>query len=403
MASSTRFPNLTVPVICTTDPAQIAAQIITEYEADFLAVQQIAKNLAPGDPVRLILLRMAARESQYRSLLNFTFQQNFIISAIGNNLDAIGSNYGSGNTLGTNLSGERLAASAAVTTLQFSLSVAINVDVPIPQGTIVASGPAQFATLAAATITAGTASVSVAAQCTQTGIIGNGYTVGQISQITNYGLPFVITASNTTATQGGSAAESDDAYAQRLALLPGAFSCAGPAGAYKYWARTASSAIIDVSILTPDTTPSVAAGNINVIPLLGPAGSGSANQIPGSTFLAQVAQIFNNDIRPLGDVVTVIAPTATTYNVTGTYYIDPANVVLQPTIDANVQAAVTTFINYTASRIGRDIDPSYLTFLVIQAGASDLVLTAPTRTVLDSAHIGIQSGTIAMTYGGPQL
>src|SRR5215475_9696450 len=101
MAASARFPSLTVPTVCTTDVAQLATELIAEAEADFLAVQSIAKTYAPGDPVRLLLLRFAARESQYRTLLNFTYQQNFIITAIGNNLDAWGANLGTGNTLGT--------------------------------------------------------------------------------------------------------------------------------------------------------------------------------------------------------------------------------------------------------------------------------------------------------------
>lgn len=404
-----RFANIAIPVICTTDVAQIAAQIISEYESDFLAVQQIAKTLAPGDPVRLILLRMAARESQYRSLLNYTFQQYFIISAVGSNLDAWGANLGSGNTAGTNLSGARLSAAPATTLLQFTLSpiAPLNVNVPIPVGTTAATtttgAVVTFATTAVATIITGQTSTVVPATCTQTGIIGNGYTAGQINQLVGYTLPFVITVSNTTTTQGGGNIESDDAYAQRLALIPGAFSCAGPVGAYQFWGRSVSASIIDVSVVTPDTTPSVAAGNISLYFLLGPAGGGATAQIPNSGFLAQAQAVMGGPIRPLGDLVACLAPTVTNYNITGTYYIEPTNVVLQPTIDAAIQQALVVFNQYTSSRIGRTIDPAYLTELIIQAGASDVVLTAPTRTVLDIAHVGMQSGTMSMTYAGTEI
>src|SRR5215475_8430920 len=239
LSPSTRFPNLSVPAICTTDIAQIANQNILEYQQDFQLITNIAKTLAPGDPVRILLLRMAARESQLRSIINYGFQQNFIISAVGNNLDAIGANYGIGpGTPGASsgLNGQRLPASFAITTLQFSLASSISTDTNIPVGTGVAtSGGIIFATLADATITAGTTSVSVAAQCLQSGIIGNGYTAGQVSSPQS-SIAGVTTSVNTTTTQGGADAEGDDQYAQRLALLPGAFSVAGPIGAYKYWA-----------------------------------------------------------------------------------------------------------------------------------------------------------------------
>jgi phage-related baseplate assembly protein len=378
-----RFPNLTVPTVCTADAAQIAAQTIAEYEGDFLAVQGLSKTLAPGDPVRLLLLRYAARESQLRNLINYGFQQNFIITANGNNLDAIGSNYGT--------RGLRLPASNAVTSLTFTLASAVNVNIVIPFQTQVAAGSVVFQTNQLVTLLANTTSISVLATCKQAGIIGNGYTAGQINTLVGGNFPFVVTATNTTTSIGGADVEQDDPYAQRLALVPGSFSVAGPAVAYEFWARTASAAISDVSIVGP---PDVAAGNVYVYVLL------QNGVLPDSPFLATVTSFLGGDVRPLTDTVTVLAPTVTNYNITLTYYIDPSNSPLTTQIQAAVTQAIADFIAWTKAKIGRTINRAYLTQKLMEAGASDVVITLPADTPLDAAHVGIQSGTMVITYGG---
>jgi phage-related baseplate assembly protein len=398
MANSTRFPSLQIPIICVTDFAQIAAATIVEYEGDFLAIQGLAKTLAPGDPVRIILLRMAARESQYRSLLNFAFQQNFILSAVGNNLDAIGSNYGA--------LGARLPAVGAVVTLQFSIASALNTDVFIPLNTTVSGANStvnlSFTTLTSVIIPAGSLSITVTAQCTQVGAIGNGYSPGQITRVLNYSLPYVIGVTNTTTSQGGADSEGDDAYANRLALVPGAFSVAGSYQAYQYWAFTSNVSVSGVSVVGPQgdivgRNPTTAAGNVNVYVIL------QGGVIPNSGVLAQITAFLNSStIRPLGDTVTVLAPTVTNYNIVGTYYIDPSNQTLLSSIQSQVQSTLATFNTWTSSQIGRTINPEYLIQLIMEAGASDVVLSAPTRAVLDAGHIGVQSGTMALTYGGLQ-
>lgn len=397
-APSTRFPGMWVPAVCTTDVAQVAYQNIVEYEADFQLITQIVKTLAPGDPVRILLLRMAARESQLRGIINYGFQQNFIISAVGYNLDAIGANYGIGpGTPGASsgLNGQRLQPSYAVTTFQFTLSAAINVDLPIDIGTQIGTmGGIVFATTAVLIIPAGQLTGTVDAQCTQPGTVGNGFAAGQIDTLLNWNYPYVVTVTNTDVTEGGADLETDDAYAQRLALLPGAFSVAGPAGAYRYWGFTANTSIVDVSVITPNTTPSVAAGNVNVCILL------QGGVIPDSTVLAEVAAVFNNDIRPQGDVVTVIAPTITNYNVSLTWYVHPSKLALQPTIDIAVNAAVAQFNTYISNGLGRTISPGYLEYLLWQAGVSDATITAPVDTPLDLVHVGVQSGTMSIVYGG---
>jgi phage-related baseplate assembly protein len=395
---STRFPQLQIPTICTTDVAQIAATIISEYEGDFFTITQLAKTLAPGDPVRILLLRMAARESQYRVLLNYGFQQNFILSAVGSNLDAIGSNYGP--------LGARLPAAYAITTLQFTIAAPVNVDVTIPLNTIVSGSSStvniQFQTSTTCTIPAGSMSVTVQAQCTQVGIIGNGYQPGQITSILNLNLPYLISVTNITVSQGGVDAETDDAYAMRLALVPGAFSVAGSYQAYTYWAFTSNVAVSSATVVGPSgdinqRPPTTAAGYVDVYILL------QGGVLPTSSTIAQITSFLNaTTIRPLGDVVTVLPPTVVNYNVVGQYWIDPVNQNMVTSIQAQVQAAVTEFNTYTSAQIGRTINPEHLGQMIMEAGASDYQLTQPLRTLMDAGHVGIQSGTMALTYAGLQ-
>lgn len=388
---NTRFPQLTTPLICSTDPAQIAAQSITEYEQDFLTVQGIKKTLAPGDPVRLLLLRSAFRESQFRNLINLGFQQNWILNAFGNNLDAIGSNYGS--------LGARLPATSAVTTLQFSIASPINVDVPIPATAGASTSSSSVATVnfvvnAATKIPAGHTSVSVLATCDQVGVIGNGYMAGQVNALTGYNLPFVVTVANTNITAGGAEIEADDAYAFRISLVPGAFSVAGSYQAYRYWAFTSSSAVADASIVGP---PIVPAGTVSVYILL------QNSVIPTAGVLSDIASFLNGTtLRPLTDTVNVLAPTVVNYNIVGTYFIDSANVNLQPTIDLAVQAVLPAYVSTLSSRIGRTVNPEYLGQLLMEAGASDYQLTQPARTILSQSQVAIQAGTMSMVYGGTQ-
>jgi len=378
--------------------AQVAAAIITEYEGDFFQITTFAKTLAPGDPVRILLLRMAARESQYRVLLNYGFQQNFILSAVGINLDAIGSNYGP--------LGARLPAASALTTLQFSINAPINIDIPIPINTTVSGSSSTanvvFQTTAAGTIPAGSTSVAIPAACTQVGAIGNGYVAGQINSILNWIPPFIVAVTNLTTTQGGADVETDDAYAMRLALVPGAFSVAGSYQAYMFWGYTANVDISSVSIVGPNgdinqTPPNTAAGYVDVYILL------QGGQIPGSSVIAQVQSFLSaTTIRPLGDFVTVKVPNVVNYNIVGTFWVDPKNQNMLPQIEQQVQAVLPEFNTMTSSQIGRTVNPEHLGQMIMEAGASDYQLTAPTRRILDASQVGIQSGTMALQYGGLQ-
>lgn len=92
--------------------------------------------------------------------------------------------------------------------------------------------------------------------------------------------------------------EIDDRYRRRIQLAPEAFSVAGPAGAYEYWALTREPGLFDVSAYAPPG--GVARGEVHVV-VAGPGGADVADDVVTRLF----AMFAGEDIVPLTDVVTV--------------------------------------------------------------------------------------------------
>src|SRR5215472_18157462 len=106
------------------DPAIIVQEVIADYEAQFLALTNIAKALAPGDPVRLHLLVVCDWLSQQRVIIDFTGKNNLLKYATDAYLDNLAALLGV-RTL-------RLQAQPALTTLRFTLTAALSTSAVIP-------------------------------------------------------------------------------------------------------------------------------------------------------------------------------------------------------------------------------------------------------------------------------
>jgi len=350
----------------------IEASIITMYEA------LTERTLYPGDPVRLFLETIAAIIVQQRTLIDYAAKQNLLAYSAGDYLDHIGVLVGT----------TRIAASAAITTLRFTVSAAQASAISIPMGTRAATEDGlTFATDVAATISAGRTYADVAATCIDVGTTGNELAAGQISKMVDL-IAYVASVTNTTTSEGGAAIEDDDDYRERIHLAPESFSVAGPTGAYEYWAKTASSLIVDVSVTSP--TP----GTVEVRPLLG------GGVIPGTEIMEAVDAVVNNvNIRPLTDQVEVLAPTAVSYDVVLTYYIASSNSALASSIQASVTTAIAAYVLWQKSKLGRDINPSELILRIMAAGAKRVAVTTPVYTALGATSVAV-AGTITATYGG---
>lgn len=355
------------------DDETIRNDLLTGFEA------VTGEALKEGDARRIFLEQFAVSLVAQYNGINSAGKMNLLQFANGDYIDAIGARWGQ--------LGLRLPAQKAVTTLLFTLSAIQAFNVVIPKGTrgTTADSSLFFAITEDLTITAGATTGTVTAEATSEGEIYNGLGVGLINRIVDP-VPYVLSVSNTTTSQGGADVEIDDNYRIRLYLVSSAPSTAGSLEGYTFWTLKADSTIADVSVVSP------AAGAVTLTILL------ENGQVPDTTVLDKVEAII--DIRrPLTDLVTVQAPTATEYAITFTYYINAADTSQVAVIQANVTTAVNEYIAWQQSTLGRDINPDELRKRVLNAGANRMTIISPTLTAVGLDKYA-KNTTVTLTYGG---
>ena len=370
-----KLPRFDLPEVnfLTVDTATVEAGIIAGYE------RAAKRTLAQGDPIRLFLLSVAAEICGLRAEVNIAAQNNLLSYASGDYLDSLGAYFGV----------TRLAAVPAKGTFRFTLSTALADDVRIPAGTEVTNGTVSFATDEDAVILAGTLAVAVDATCTEPGTAGNGYTAGQIGTMVEP-IAYVAEAVNVTSTTDGADVETDEAMAKRVQLAPNSFSSAGPRRAYVYHAYSASPAIIDVSVDSPDP------GIVNVYLLT------TSGQLPSQALCSDVLDVLNGeDVRPLTDEVHVYPPEAVVFAVVLDYWISVSDQSRVAEIQQAVTTAVEQYRQWQCLHIGRDIVPDKLVQLVIDAGAFrvDQSTLSPDYEPVSATQVAVCSG-IVLTYKG---
>lgn len=283
----------------------------------------------------------------------------------------------------------RNPATPATTTLRFTLSAERDTATGIPQGTRVSTaGAIYFATDVYAEIPAGSTTVDVPATCTVPGTDGNGFAAGELATIVDP-IPYVASVTNTTATEGGAEIESDDDLAERVFLAPGAYSTAGPEDGYLYHAKAYSAAIGDVV-----ATSNQAAGTVDIVFIMADGGTPGEEMIEGLEGYLQ-----GKTIRPMTDLVRVAAPQEVQYTINLTYYINRSDSAQAVTIQQEVAAAVEQYKTWQRA-IGRDINPSQLVRMVMDAGAKRVTVTAPTYTTVDATKVSALQGEAVISYGG---
>lgn len=360
------------------DTDKVKQAIVTGYET------VSGRSLAAGDPIRLFLEAIAAIIVQLLDSINQTGKMNLLAYAIGNYLDHIG--------ILTDT--ERIESAAATTTVRFTLSAAQTSAVTIPKGTRVTNEDMKiyFATNKVLTIPAGDTSGTVESTCTETGASGNGYVAGQLTKLVDP-VAYVESVANTTTSAGGDDEEDDDAFRERIRISPEKYSVAGPYGAYEYWAKTASTLIEDVTVLGPESKK-VNDGEVYVYPLL------SGGELPDDEILTKVSNVLNDEkIRPLTDHVYVKKPTAVSYDLTVTYYVSESNKEQSAAIQAAVSTAIGNYVLWQKSKLGRDIDPSKLVQMIVDAGGVKVNVTSPAVTTIDDDSVAI-CNTKTVTFGG---
>lgn len=353
-------------------------RMVANFEAKRQEVTGKPVSLGRADERRLILYTAAMELYHIEQHVDRAGKQDLLKYSYGEFLDNLAGNRGV----------VRQPASPAKTTLRFTLSQALGFVVSIPEGTRATNGEGlTFQTTEYAEVAAGDTYVDVPAECTEDGIQGNDFLAGQINDLVDT-IGYVESVENTTTTSGGTEQESDADLAERVFLAPSSYSVAGPDDAYIYWAKTYNTEIGSVMPTSPSPCEVV------IYILMGDGTIPDAGVVSGLQAFLQ-----NGNIRPLTDHVTVATPTVKNFSVNLTYYINRSDTVKATSIQSEVAKAVTDYVTWQTSEIGRDINPSELIRRVQAAGAKRVIVTSPDfTTVADTEAAQCTSKTV--TYGG---
>lgn len=356
-----------------TDTNTVVNALIQSYEAF------TGRTLYPADPARLFILWVADIIIQERVNIDFSARQNVPRYAEGEYLDSLAELF---------KDAYRLEPEKAKTTLRFTLSIPLEVATIVPAGTrVTVDGEIIFQTMKALTIPAGDLFGDVEAECQTAGEIGNGFVPGQITQLIDI-FPYFGSVENVSESDGGADEESDAAFYERMRESVETFSTAGPLGAYEYYAKSASALIVDVKATSPEP------GEVDVRVLL------SGGQLPGEEILKEVLDILNADkVRPLTDHVTVAAPETVPYDIDFTYWTQEGGAVSDDKVAENIAAAVRAFKEWQGAKMGRDVNPSYLISLLMQAGAKRVKVRSPVDTVVYDNAVAVIGETTVVNGG----
>lgn len=355
-----------------TDATYYESLLIDAYE------KITGRTLYPADPERLLINLQTYASTILAIAINETGKQNLLAYATGDNLDRLAEFYGV----------KRLQPQPAQTTLRFSIDTPLNFDVVIPSGTrATPDGNIYFATLQEAKIPAGSLSVDVLASCSVAGSIGNGFSIGQINKLVDT-LPYITKVENISTSMYGTDIEDDDRFRERIRLSIERYSNAGSKQAYIYHTLSAHQDVEDVEVYSPS------AGVVKVIFTV------KGGNIPDQDMINTVINYLTADkVRPLTDQVMVVAPTVIKYDIDFVYYVNKKDEAKASIIQTAVNQAVNDFINWTKSKIGRDVIPEELITRIKNAGAYKVDLTTPSKQSLTIEQLAYVD-KINVVYGG---
>lgn len=351
-----------------TDTETIESSLIALYES---LVQQVPGRerykVYPASPERLFISWIAAVIVQQRVLINETAKKNVPRYADGEYLDSLAE-------LFKDL--ERLPASPASAMFRFYISEPQTQSIIIPKGTRISfDGAILFATTENLEIKAGSTYGDVEGECTTEGTVGNNLAAGQVKEIVDL-YDYYQKAENITATSGGAEEEDDDSYYERMRESMESFSTAGPINGYIYFTKSVSAAVADVAV----TSPEACAVDVRVLLQDG--------QQATEAVLKEIEDALNaSDIRPLTDKVTVSVPETVSFDVDVTFFISQPNAASATVIEAAARQAVKDYISWQTSKMGRDINPSYLTAKLMEAGVKRVEVRKPVYTAVDEIMV----------------
>lgn len=357
----------------------VQEEMLADYQEKYEEVTGKSLVLRRADPESLKLYAASVQIYHMMLHIDVSGKMDLLKYAYSGFLDNLGALRGV----------ERKNATPATVKVRFTLSAVQPSVVTIPEGTRVSDGDViYFETDETREIAIGEMYVDVPCTCQTDGEEGNGFIAGQIATLVDP-IAYVDSAVNTETSAGGADIESDEDFTDRIYLAPSGYSVAGPKDAYKYHTKSFKDAAIgDVEVTSPEPC------EVEVRFLI------SDGSMPSETLCKKVLEHLNDDnIRPLTDRLSVLAPTGQEFDIRFTYYINKSDIDKAVSIQTAVAAAIQEYISWQTHTIGRDINPSVLTKMVVAAGAKRVVIESPAFETVPPGHVARVKGQ-NVTYGG---
>lgn len=366
--------NLPAVEFVDTDTDTLVQRLVAGYE------ELTGRTLYPADPIRAFILWMASIIIQERVLINESAKQNMPRFATGENLDSV-------SEIFHNVA--RLPAKKARVMLRFKLSTPAREQMIIAEGLeATVDGEINFVTLDRLLFAQGEDTAEVEAECLTAGVIGNGFQPGQINRLISREFLYFSSVENSTVSTGGSEIESDEAFYNRMRESEETYTTAGPRESYRYHAKTVSSIISDVS--AESSEPGVA--DIRIMT--------QGGKLPDAELLREVEEYLSaDDVRPMTDIVRVSAPETIPFKIKATYYISSVKEASTKDIRAAVDLAIENYIIWQTQKMGRDINPSYLSVVLMDTGIKRVEITEPVFTDIPRGSVAVCTGH-TVTFGG---
>ena len=356
----------------------VKADLINDFKSEYKRITGKEAYLSKASPYMMIINAVALQIYQLMQYTDNAGKMNLTKYSRGKYLDNLVAFKGL----------IRKEAEKAKTVIRFEISSPLDFALSIPKGTRVTNGNnIFFETEQYAEIKPGETFNEVAALCTEKGIKGNGIGEGELNIIINP-IPYVVAVRNMKITSGGREDESDEELAERYLDVSEIYSTTGSEGAYKYFAKQADKDVEDVIVKSKE--------DATVELIISKKGSG----LPDERLLTRVKEYLEDGNRkPLTDKIQVKAPEKLEYNVKLTYYISSDKKALVDKIKSDVDTAIRTFNLWQTEKIGRDINPSYLTSKIMETGIKRVDIVAPTYTITPVESIPVVKNIDAI-YGG---
>lgn len=108
-------------------------------------------------------------------------------------------------------------------------------------------------------------------------------------------------------------------------------------------------------------------------------------EVAGETMKEEISKACNADfVRPLTDYVSVRDPEVVEYDIDFTYYVSADTQIPLKSIEAAIKFQINEFVKWQYKCLGRDINPSKLSAMLMQTGAKRVEIRAPVFTPLRS-------------------